>query len=111
MGRIVRNTDLTKLEGDPTPQAEVDVPIPGAEEFEMQVMGVKLRGRTLPGSALSCALISVLLSVGGFACAGLLILIGLPRWTAPFGLFTPAALYFVLSYTTRRAPQTSRRSA
>jgi hypothetical protein len=101
MGKIIRATDLTKIEGDPTSRSLVDVPLAETEELRLEAGWLRLRlwGRTPTGSPLSRALTAVLLGAGGSVSGSLIVLVGLPHWTAATGLLVPV-LYFALSHGT-----------
>jgi hypothetical protein len=102
MAKIVKNTDLTKLEGDPGERAGVTEL---TENFEFRAWlgqtrgagGVEMRARSLPRSNLGTAVATLPLTLSGCVAAGVLaVIVGAPVWVSCCGLLAPAAIYFGL---------------
>ena len=103
MGKIVKSSDLTKLEGDPGPRAEVSRK---RERVKVRLTlptwagGSKLEitTRTRSGLVMLCSIATLLLVVSGCVAGGAVIAAGTPAWAAvAAGLVIPPA-YFTLLY-------------
>jgi hypothetical protein len=102
MPKIVKNTDLTKLEGDPGPRADIDGL---TESFRFHAWlgqtrgvggGVRMETRTHARSSLGSAAAAVALAIGGCVVAVVLWVIGAPVWAACCGLLAPAGMFQTL---------------
>ena len=95
MGEILK-TDLTELEGNPTPRA---APRLQQERCQLELRtrpggpAFKLDTRTFAASPLATAITTVLLIAVGCVVMGVAAMIGAPLWAAIGGLFVPAAVY------------------
>jgi hypothetical protein len=114
MAKIDRTTDLTETEGEPTAQADVDLP-QTREDFKVwarwgRFSGISMGTRTASGSLLSTATTVALLTACGCAWAGTLAAIGAPTWVKIAGLIVPAALFFALRLINRGSQRGLRQS-
>jgi hypothetical protein len=100
MSRILE-TDLTKVEGDPTARAvphllherfklNATVPMPRGEA------SIELDTRTFAGSTLATAITTVLLVAAGCLAMGVADLISAPMWIAAVGLLFPSGVFVLL---------------
>lgn len=96
----IKRTDLTKTEGDPGPQAEVDLPL---EDFEFwarttrwPAAEVGIKSRASASSPLNSAIATIPLVLGGALCAGIIAAVGLPAWAVLCGLTLPMIIFFGL---------------
>jgi hypothetical protein len=102
MAEIAKETDLTKLEGDPTPRAHVRLQL---EKFEVEVklpgwLGggyVKVSSETRSGSLLATAIVTLVLMVAGGVPAAIVFGVGGPAWAVIVaGLCLPSAICMLL---------------
>jgi hypothetical protein len=104
MAKTNKITDLTKIEGDPTAHAYVDLPQED-EDFKFKAWtrasGVSIKTRTRPWSLLSMAIATFLLTASGCACTATLARVGAPTWATISGLLVPAAILFSLEQCLR----------
>ena len=109
MGRTLQ-TDLTKIEGDPTARA---VPHLLHEWCKLKVtmptrLGnatVQVDTRTFAGSPLATAITTVLLITAGCLAMGVAHLISAPIWAAVVGLLLPSGIFIILRLIPRRNRQ------
>ena len=106
MPKIAKNTDLTKLEGDPGSRAQVGG-LP--EKFSVRVRAgkrkAKLTARTLPRSPLGTAIATVpVILCGCIVMAVLALVVRAPVWVSCCGLLVPVLFYLGLRGLSHRAP-------
>jgi hypothetical protein len=111
MAKIAKNTDLTKLEGDPTARAEVDEL---TESFEFRAWleptrsagGIQMAARTHPRSNLGTAMAILPPTLAGCLVAAVLaVVVGAPVWVSCCGLLAPAGIYFGFRWIGVRPPR------
>jgi hypothetical protein len=109
MGRTLE-TDLTEIEGNPTPGAVVPVALPH-ELCTLKVTVPTRRGRatvqldtqTLAGSPLGAAITTVLLIAAGCLLMGVATLVSAPVWAAAIGgALLPAGIFVIIRFMPRR---------
>ena len=101
MSKIARETDLTKLEGDPTARATLRLQRERCRlEFTMPAwLGgatVKMDTQTLAGSPLAAAVTTMLLIAAGCLAMGIAAAVSAPVWATITALFLPAAIFTVI---------------
>lgn len=106
MSKIAKETDLTKLEGDPTARANPSLRRERCR-FTLTMPSwlggstLQLDTRTFAGSPLTAAITTALLIATGCLVMGVAAAIGAPAWLVVGALFVPAALYVVIRRTFR----------
>lgn len=102
MGKIVKSSDLTKLEGDPGDRSELAFELCEVGVTLPKVIGggqVKITTRTQRGGLIMiCSIATLLLVVSGCLVAAVAVAAGAAGWLAAIaGLVTPPA-YFTLAH-------------
>jgi hypothetical protein len=108
MAKIAKNTDLTKLEGDPGSRADVAGLDEGLEDFQLRFRLAHAHGasgeliaRAGSGSSLGTAVAVLLLTLSGCTAAIVVALIvKAPAWAACAALLVPPATYTAIRRTT-----------
>jgi len=103
MSKIVKTSDLTKQEGDPTERAVLGRVLEKVK-FKGAMFGstVEVDGEVIPGSAQSTTMTMLMFAAAFCAVAGFTHLIGAPVITALiFGLCVPPGAYAFIRIVTR----------
>jgi hypothetical protein len=109
MAEIIRDTDLSQLEGTPDPErasARFELENCDMEAHLPAWLGgayIKVSSKTLAGSALAAAIATLLLILAGCLAAAVPLAIDAPAWaTVAAGLGLPSGIFLLVRVSSRR---------
>jgi hypothetical protein len=114
MADTSRVTDLTELEGDPSPRAEAEpliferIEIRGGFGLGPGANSIEVKASTVPRSDLAMAIVTAILILMGCAVTGVTAAASAPMPLSCAGLLTPTAVYLCLRWIACRMPRRQR---